>query len=278
MDRIKQNLSSVKKKISKSIENSDIVAKGKNIINQHKNNKKVWVAVGTICLVIVIFFIYIVYKYSQTNVRRVRFFKNVQATDSIIKPIPTTALFQHRMGKEYSLSMWFRIDNWYKSSVSEEKHILTFGHTNPVHGAPTIVLKSDINDMVITVKTTNGVDTLLLKTVPIKQWFKLTVVMKENSIQVYLNSKLVIYKLLSGTIPSENIEGITLFNGDKKIDGHFSNLTFYPQALSPSEVSNLYDIGDKPTKQSWLYKLINMFLSIGQYSYDNILKGSNSCN
>ena len=88
MERLKHNLSSIKNNISKSIESSDIVHKGKKIIEQNKNNKKVLIVLGTIILVILLFFAYIVYKYYQSNVRRVKFFKNIQATDTDILPIP----------------------------------------------------------------------------------------------------------------------------------------------------------------------------------------------
>ena len=277
MERLKHNLSSIKNNISKSIESSDIVHKGKKIIEQNKNNKKVLIVLGTIILVILLFFAYIVYKYYQSNVRRVKFFKNIQATDTDILPIPKKNLFKCTMNKDYYISMWFRIDNWSSSTdTTNIKHILTFGQPTTSIGMPSLYLKSTINDIVIKIKTTQGVETFELQTVPVKKWFKLTVIMKKNSVQLYVNSKLVVYKLLSGFINSNYVSGISLFN-DKNIDGHFSNVTFYPKALSPTEVANLYDIGDKPLKQSWLYKLINMFVNIGQYSYDNILKGSAKC-
>ena len=286
MDRLKQNMSSLTKKISSSIGKSDIVNKGKNMIEKHKNNKKVLIALGTICLVIILFFAYMIYKYSRSNVTRVQFFKNVQPTNIAIAGIPKSELFKSTMGKEYSISMWFRINNWYSSPTtvaggSNDKHMLTMGHSETANGVPTITLKNDINDIVIKVRTldttnTSKLEEFELKTIPVKQWFKLTVIMKKNSVQVYLNSKLVVYKLLSGTIVGST-SGISLFN-DKKIDGHFSNVTFYPKALTPSEVSNLFDIGGRPTEKSFLYKMINMFVDMGQYSYDNILKGSKRCN
>jgi hypothetical protein len=281
MDRLKQNMSSLTKKISSSIGTSDIVNKGKNMIEKHKNNKKVLIALGTICLVIILFLAYMIYKYSRSNVTRVQFFKYVQPTNISIDSIEKNKLFTSTMGKEYSISMWFRINNWYASPTtvaggSNDKHMLTMGNNIPANGLPTITLKNDINDIVIKVKTDKGLEEFELKTVPVKQWFKLTVIMKKNSVQVYLNSKLVVYKLLSGTIEVIT-SGISLFN-EKNIDGHFSNVTFYPKALTPSEVSNLFDIGGRPTKKSFLYKIINMFVDMGQYSYDNILKGSKRCN
>ena len=106
MDRLKQNMSSLTKKISSSIGKSDIVNKGKNMIEKHKNNKKILIALGTICLVIILFFAYMIYKYSRSNVTRVQFFKTVQPTNTTITPIEKNKLFTSTMGKEYSISIY----------------------------------------------------------------------------------------------------------------------------------------------------------------------------
>ena len=276
MDKIKRNIRSVKESLTQSIQNSGIVHKGKEIIENNKDNKKLLIVLGIIAIICIIVFGYILYKYYIANVERVQFFKSIQPTN-VAKIIPKYELFKTTMGKEYSFSMWFRINNWYASQSQHKRNIFTFGNTDDNMGVPSVSLASDINDIIIKVKTTNGTDEIILKTIPVKQWFKLTIVMKAKSIQVYLNSKLDIYKLLSGTILLPT-HGIYLFknNNNNQIDGHFSNFVFYNKSLSPSEVSQLYDIGDKPTKQTILYKIINMFLNIGNYSYDKILKG-NKC-
>ena len=270
MNRVKESFSSIKNSIGKNIKKTDIVNKSKQFIEKNKNNKKLIIIIVIILTVVVLSFGYLIYKYSQSNVSRVQFFKHSQPTN-ISKNIPQRELFKKTMGEEYSFSMWFRINNWYtNTSTPGLQHIFTFGDSALNNGIPSVFLKNDINDIVIKVKTSDPTPIqIYLKTVPIKKWFKLTIVMKPKSIQVYLNSKLDVFKLLPSRIVSP-ATGVQLFN-DKKIDGHFSNFTFYSKALSPSEVSNLYDIGDKPTKQSLLYKIINVFLNIGSYRYDKKL-------
>jgi len=268
MKNIKENILDIAKKINNNIQNNELINKSKVIIEKNKTNTKMLTVLITISCVILLYIGYLAYTYNKSNVVSKKFFKNITSTDSTIQDIPKNKLYKRGSSNEYSFSLWFRINNWNSSSISEENHIFTFGEHYD-SGIPSLFLKTDINDIVIKVKTLVDTDKIILKNVPIKKWFKITVVMKAKSVQIYLNSKLVVYKLLSDKIISHT-GGVQLFK-DKKIDGYFSNFTFYPKALSPSVIANLYDIGDKPIKQSFLYSLINKIINIGQYHYDKIL-------
>lgn len=305
MVSLKDDLNIIKGKV-KNVQHSKAVNKGKEFIIKHKNKKNLLIVLFIFITIVVGCFIYIVYKYSKMNVNRVKFFKSVVDT-TVKKIIPKHKIVSKVFGEKYSFSMWFKIDNWYATGNDTPElwnHVFTFGSSEILDGIPSVYLSNKLNNMKITVKTSyltncgqntgvcpSNYEDILVKTVPLKKWFKLTVVMKAKSVQVYINSKLDVYSLFTGNIALPQ-DGIILFDSSKSfynsngqlqkvssgesqiIDGYFSNFTFYNIALSPSQVAHLYDIGDKPTKQSLIYRLINFFINIGKYGYDNQLKDS----
>lgn len=236
-------------------------------------------------LYIAIFFVicilgYILYSYSTPNIKKVLFFKNIKHTDKEVI-IPKNKLFKKSSGKEYSFSVWLRINNWYNND-NNEKNIFSYGHRSTPYShteqnanniaVPSVWLDGIKNDLNIYVRTTSGSrqSPIKVKNVPLKKWFKLTIVMTGNSIQVFLNSKLDVFTFLSGDIVMPNGD-LYLFTGKHKIDGEFSNFIFYNQALTATEVAKLYKVSAKPIKKSLLFKFVNIMKNIGKYKYDSVL-------
>ena len=229
----------------------------------------------------------ILYYYMTPGIQKKSFFKDVELTNSEYV-IPKNKLNMKNGGKEYSISMWLRINNWYNQTTSQygsskERNIFSYGskdtgstkgtqqtstHENVV---PSVWLDNKKNDLNIYIQTLQGSQAVKVKNIPLQKWFKLTVVMTKNSIQVFLNSKLDVFKFLKGDIIIPNGD-LYLFTHSPKIDGQFSNVIFYKQALTTAEVAKLYAVGDKPIGKSLLYRFVNFFTKIGRYRTDSKLK------
>ena len=140
---------------------------------------------------------------------------------------------------------------------------------------PSVWLDNEKNDLNIYLHTLSGLNPVIkVKNIPLKKWFKLTIVIKKRSVQIYLNSKLDVFTYLKNDIIVPN-EDFYLFTGDTKIDGNFSNVVYYKQALNAAQVAKLYTVGDKPTNKSLLYKFVNFFKKVGKYRDDKKIKKDN---
>ena len=189
--------------------------------------KKIYTIISVVAFLILALLGYILYSYSTPNIKKVSFFKDIRDTDKNIT-ISKNKLSIKNGGKEYSFSLWLRINNWYNNDTNE-KNIFSYGHRNIAsthphknlsdnNAVPSVWLDGVKNDLNIYVRTTNGTDQtpIKVKNVPLKKWFKLTIVMTSNSIQVFLNSKLDVFTFLNGDIIIPNGD-LYLFTGDNKI-------------------------------------------------------------
>ena len=254
---------------------SDIIGRT-GLQNKFKSLKKgqILKLIAVIVCVILGILGYIVYTYLSPDIKQILFFKKKLPTDNEYV-ITKDKLNRKKGGKEYSFSLWLRINNWYNNDKNE-KNIFSFGavdkqgqHENVV---PSVWLDGRKNNIHIYVHTKKGVNKTPIKVenVPVKKWFKLTVVLTSNSVQVFLNSKLDVFTYLEGNIINPNGD-LHLFTGEHKIDGQFANVVFYNQALMANEVAKLYQVGDKPIDKSMLYKLVQFFKNVGSYKHDKEL-------
>ena len=244
-------------------------------ITKNMTSKQIYTIIGIVAGIILAILGIILYNYTTPSIQKVSFFKKVQTADNE-HTIPVKKLVNKNGGKEYSFSMWLRINHWINDGT--EKNIFSYGHKDTAahhtNAVPSVWLDSKKNDLNLYVHTTAGSSkskqAIKVENVPLKQWFKLTIVMTKNSIQVFLNSKLDVFTFLPGDIIIPNGD-VYLFSGANKIDGQFSNFIFYKQALTTSEVAKLYAVGAKPTQKSLLFKFVNLFTSVRKYPYDKTL-------
>ena len=243
--------------------------------------KQLYIIIGIVVFCVLTILGIILYNYTTPNIKQVNFFKDIYSTDKDFT-ISKNKLYKKKIGSEYSFSLWLRINNWYKND-NNEKNIFSYGNKDTSYkhenAVPSVWLDSEKNDLNIYVQTKNGgtPTPVKVKNVPLQKWFKLTVVIKMNSIQVFINSKLDVFTFLKDTIIIPNGD-LYLFTGEHKVDGEFANVVFYKQALLTSEVAKLYAVGDRPTKKSLLYMFVNFFTSIGKYGNDKtVAKDFTNC-
>ena len=111
-----------------------------------------------------------------------------------------------------------------------------------------------------------------VKNIPVNKWFHLAIVLRNNSLDAYINGNLANKLSLKGTLPYQNYQPLTIFPNQKtsltdfynppsgsnnkhgvplgesfyvagKFAGYISNMTYYTYALTYSEIQNQLNIG-----------------------------------
>ena len=119
-----------------------------------------------------------------------------------------------------------------------------------------------------------------VKQIPVNKWFHLAIVLRNNSLDAYVNGNLANKLSLKGTLPYQNYQPLIIFPNQKttpgeftpasgavakhgvppgenfniagKFSGFISNMTYFTYALTYSEIQNQLNIGpsDKFDEQS----------------------------
>jgi hypothetical protein len=165
----------------------------------------------------------------------------------------------------FAYSVWFYINNW-NYRYGEDKVI--FGRMGAMSGdgkgavkgingldpCPAVVLGAVENNISISLGCYPGVDqqpvdggntiihTCSVSNVPIQKWVNLTVSVYGRSMDIYIDGKLVRTCLLPGVASINNNANIYLtpLGG---FEGWTAKLQYYPDALNPQEVWNIYSQG-----------------------------------
>lgn len=109
-------------------------------------------------------------------------------------------------------------------------------------------------------------NTLDVQQIPVNKWFHLAIVLKNSSLEAYVNGNLANKLSLKGTLPYQNYQPLILFPNTKtaqaefvgpahgipsgenffiagKFSGYISNMTYFTYALTYSEIQNQLNIG-----------------------------------
>ena len=109
-------------------------------------------------------------------------------------------------------------------------------------------------------------NTLDVSQIPVNKWFHLAIVLKNSSLEAYVNGNLANKLSLKGTLPYQNYQPLILFPNTKtsqtdfvgpargipagenffvagKFSGYISNMTYFSYALTYSEIQNQLNIG-----------------------------------
>lgn len=113
-------------------------------------------------------------------------------------------------------------------------------------------------------------NTLDVKQIPVNKWFHLGIVLRNSSLEAYINGNLANKLSLKGTLPYQNYQPVVLFPNvktlpsefvgpargipqgenfyvDGKFSGYISNMTYFSYALTYSEIQTQLNIG--PSRQ-----------------------------
>jgi len=109
-------------------------------------------------------------------------------------------------------------------------------------------------------------NTLDIPQIPVNKWFHFAIVLKNSSLEAYVNGNLANKLSLKGTLPYQNYQPLILFPStrtsqtefvgpahgiptgenffvDGKFSGYISNMTYFTYALTYSEIQNQLNIG-----------------------------------
>jgi hypothetical protein len=115
-------------------------------------------------------------------------------------------------------------------------------------------------------------NTVDVKQIPFNKWFHLTIVLRNNALEVYVNGNLANKKKFNGTLPYQNYEPLVLFSNFRstprefsnvnnptdtvkglppgedmtingKFAGYISNLYYFSYAMSYSEIQSMLNMG-----------------------------------
>ena len=149
----------------------------------------------------------------------------------------------------YTLSTWIYINDW-NVNYGTEKNIITSKDLKT-----SIKLDSYDNNLKIVYNTHSGTGTDSVKTTPnviivnninIQKWVNITACFSDNTVDVYINGKLVTSSVVTGTPymtpvnPGYTIGSMSTMPG---FSGSISNVKYYATFLTPQDAWDIYNAG-----------------------------------
>jgi len=203
-----------------------------------------------ITIIAVTLLLYVVYKYVTKDLSKLT--NLTSAEIATVVSLPTTA--STATTSNFAYSIWFYIDNWnYMNGL--QKTVFQRQATNTDSAStycPQVVLDAFLNNLIITLATTpssaattSDSVTATIENIPIQTWVNVIVSVYTRTLDVYLNGKLVITKVMPGiatpyTNGSNTSVEVTPNGG---FSGWTSTFQYWPNAITPQQAFNVYSKG-----------------------------------
>tara|TARA_B100000795_G_C22806835_1_gene445631 strand:+ start:8328 stop:9029 length:702 start_codon:yes stop_codon:yes gene_type:complete len=159
--------------------------------------------------------------------------------------IPQTKLNGKEDSTYFTYSFWVYISSW----TQGEKIIIERKGTPVADVCPKISLSNHVNDLDIRLATSSGasggtgsVESYKVKNIPLQKWTHVVITTTGQSMDAYIDGKLVKTFLLSGP-PKISGEGVHDICPKKGYDGFIAKVRYYSRSLNPREVYELYKEG-----------------------------------
>lgn len=171
-----------------------------------------------------------------------------------------------KTGIEFTYSMYMYVN---PSTFTGEKklyHVMHKGYNTPwpLMG-PGVFLRGDTNTLRVVMNTYDQPYTYLdIDNIPVRKWFHVAIVIRKNTLEVYINGNLRSKLGFEGTLPYQNFQDLHLFSNTKmtlqsslipsipqgeaiEFDGAFrgniSNLQYLAYAATFTEIQALMNLG-----------------------------------
>jgi hypothetical protein len=148
----------------------------------------------------------------------------------------------------FTYHMFIYIKDW-KYRYGFEKDIMTKGYGASV--CPSLHLSPKINDVVIRINTTRGVQTMYIRNVNVRKWCHIGVCVHEQEVDLYLDGR------LQSTVVLKNVCQVNsddlYINKNGGFSGLVYKLSYSPFGVTPGEMSNLASI-KPPVRASYFSK------------------------
>ena len=181
---------------------------------------------------------------------------------------------------QFAYSFWIYVTGW-EYRLNDEKIIVERKGADADEPCPKIALAKNVNDLEITLATSSNsgssVEPCKIRNIPLQKWTHIVVTTNIQSMDTYIDGKLVKTCLLKG--PAKiNAEADILVSSassstsnNNGFDGNIAKLRYYPRTLNPREVYELYKEGP----QKGLFgNLFNKYKLKFQYLVDNEVQGT----
>lgn len=143
-------------------------------------------------------------------------------------PYVTQPSFNQPQGLVYSYAMWILVKD-FSYGYGQQRTIMTKGNS------PGVYLDSTSNSIIVRVRTYGTTEAIVVPNIPAAKWIHLALVVDQHSVDVYINGTLRQHHTLS-QLPDLTDDKITFGSG---WNGVIGNVTYYPHALSYSEVRGM---------------------------------------
>ena len=144
--------------------------------------------------------------------------------------VPLQRSLNERSGLEFTYSLWLFIEDWeYKKGAW--KHVFHKGNADSwPNRAPGVWLAPNDNDMRIYMNTFDNIAQYVeIDNIPVGKWFHLGIVLKETTMDAYINGFLKKRVVMNG-IPKQNF-GNLYVNSFGGFSGYISRMRYYDYAV-----------------------------------------------
>ena len=198
--------------------------------------------------VVILIVLYSLYKWLFRDAQTLNILDMGSAKESLTKKLKSgggSTLFGY--------SFWIYVNGW-EYRLGSEKVILQREGVNDNEFGPKISLSPNVNDLEITLASLSSSDgsserkDCTIKNIPLQKWTHVVVTTNNQSIDTYIDGKLVKTCLLKGSPVVSEEAPIKVFPGssgsnEKGYDGFLAKLRYYSRTLNPREVYELYKEG-----------------------------------
>ena len=235
-------------------------------ILMYKSIKKNLMIFMVICIIVSIFIYFLTQKYlikprkdiSVTNL--IPYIHDAKKELRVAKQsLPKSA-----QGLEYNINFWVFIND-YNHRLNEDKIIVQKGENSVFN--PMIMLEKQSNNLKIVISTNffskephttesdisdielsednDGYEEFIVTNIRLQKWVNINIGFIDNSIDVYLDGKLVQSFVVKG-YPKINSGGLVITPGGG-FNGNMSNLTYTNKSFSRNKIYNIYKKGPTTT-------------------------------
>jgi hypothetical protein len=219
---VKENLYKVKEKVKEKV------------ISVHHQNKFIIPLILSIILIIIILIIYFNYKKNRKN--NPSFFTTPLSGKNNIILNESEVFPNGRRGSPYNLTyhLFIYIKDWnYQYGITKE----IFQKGNSLNMCPGLYLSPKLNNILVKIKTNNGIKNIKVKDIEINRWFHLAIVIDNLSVTIYHNGNVISNNVLPSVCVINNDD--LIINGNGGFNGLIYNLCIINKVLSSKEILKL---------------------------------------
>ena len=187
-------------------------------------------------LVVLACFIFLRYSDSYMLVDEIK-----DGTKEDVSRIPLPKSVNRPSGIEFSYTGWLRIDD-FAFRYGEPKVIFVKGSPDLSVACPALLIDANTKSLLVKVDTFGAQETISVVSVPAKKWLHVGIVVKQESVDVYINGILYAHHILT-QLPKQNTSSVLNSPGGG-FAGKIVRLEYYPEALSNSDI--LSKAGEHP--------------------------------